>query len=66
VYHNVLHSVSDSSKEFGLHTFPKSVLHQLVAAPGIQWLFPFALPLHPPHRGQHLTHHRLVLQCQRT
>jgi len=26
VYHSVLHSGSDSSKEFGLHTFPKSVL----------------------------------------
>ena len=48
VYHNVIHSGSDSTKEFGLHTFPKSVLHQLAAAPGIQWLSPFALPLHPP------------------
>ena len=48
VYHNALHSGSDSSKEFGLHTFPKSVLQQLAAALGIQWLSPFALPLHPP------------------
>ena len=48
VYHSVLHSRSDSSKEYGLHTFPKSVLQQLAAAPGIQWISPFALPLYPP------------------
>ena len=48
VYHNVLHTGSDSSKEFGLHTFPRSVLQQLAAAPGIQWLSPFNLPLRPP------------------
>ncbi len=47
VYHSVLHSGSDSTKEFGLHTFPKSVLQQIAAAPGIQCLSPFALPLHP-------------------
>jgi len=45
---SILHPGSDSSKEFGLHTFPKSVLEQLAAAPGIQWPSPFALPLHPP------------------
>ncbi len=48
VYHIVLHSGSDSSKEFGLHTFPKSVFQQVAAAPGMLWLSPFALPLHPP------------------
>ena len=48
MYHSALHLGSDSSKEFGLHTFPKSVLQQLAAALGIQWLSPFALPLHPP------------------
>jgi len=48
VYHIVLQSGSDSSNEFGLYTFPKSVLQQQAAAPGIQWLSPFALPLHPP------------------
>ena len=48
VYHSILHSGSDSSKEYGLHTFPKSVLQQLIAVPWIQWLTPFALPLHPP------------------
>ncbi len=48
VCHNVLHSGSDSTKEFGLHTFPESVLQQLTAAPKIQWLSPFALPFYPP------------------
>ncbi len=48
MYHTVLHSGSDFSKEYGLRTFPKSVLHQLATAPGIQWLSPFSLPLHPP------------------
>ena len=48
VYHNVLHSGSDSTKEFGPHTFPKSVLQQMDVAPGIHWLPPFALPLHSP------------------
>ena len=54
VYHNALHSGSDSSKEYGLHTFTKSVLRQLVAAPRIQWLSPFALPLPPPPSGASL------------
>ncbi len=48
MYNGVLHSGSNSTKEFGLHTFPKSVLQQLAAAPRIQWLSSFALPLHPP------------------
>ena len=48
VYHSALHSGSDSSKKYGLHTFPKSVLRQLAAAPGIQWLSLFALPIYPP------------------
>ena len=36
VYHNDLHPESDSHEEFGLHTFPKSVLQQLAAKLGIQ------------------------------
>ena len=47
-YHGALHSGSDSLKEFGLHTFPKSVLQQLVAAPGMEWISPFTLPRRPP------------------
>ena len=43
VYHNVLHSGSDSSEEFGLHIFPKSVLRQLETAPGMKWLTPLQL-----------------------
>jgi hypothetical protein len=43
VYHTALHSGSDSNKEFGLHIFPKSVLRQLEAAQGVQWLTPLQL-----------------------
>ena len=40
VYHNVLHSGSDSNKEFGLRVFPNSFLRQLETAPGVKWLTP--------------------------
>ena len=32
VYHKVLHSGSDSNREFGFHVFPKSLLQQLATA----------------------------------
>ena len=32
VYHKVLHSGSDSNKEFGLHVFPKYVLQQVATS----------------------------------
>jgi hypothetical protein len=48
VHHSALHSGSDSHKEFGLHSFPKSVLQQLDVAPGIKLLSPFTLPLRSP------------------
>jgi hypothetical protein len=50
VYYSALHSGLDSNKEFGLHTFPESVLQQLGTAPGIHWLFSFTLPLRRPSR----------------
>jgi len=34
VFHNAIHTGSDSTKEFGLRTFPKPVLQQMEAAPG--------------------------------
>jgi hypothetical protein len=65
MHHSALHSGSDSHKECGLHTFPKSVLHQSVAAHGIQWPYPFTLPLRP-HRGTHPRPHPLGQQSLRT
>ena len=51
VYHIALHSGSDFSKEYGLHTFPKSALQQLAAAPEMRWLTILTLPLPPPPIG---------------
>ena len=55
VYHSALHSGSDSLKEFGLHTFLKSVRRQLVAAQEIQWISPFTLPLRFPSGDAHIS-----------
>jgi hypothetical protein len=44
VYHKVLHSGSDSNREYGLHVFPKSVLQQLATAVGVTWPATFLLP----------------------
>jgi hypothetical protein len=43
MYHSALHTGSDSSKEFGIHAFPKSVLQQLAVVKEVQW--PFLIPL---------------------
>ena len=44
VYHNALHSGSDSTIEFGLHIFPKSVLRLLETNPEGKWFAPLSLP----------------------
>jgi hypothetical protein len=44
VYHSALHSGSDSTKEFGLHIFPKSVLRLLEAKTESKWFAPLVLP----------------------
>jgi hypothetical protein len=44
VYHKVLHSGSDSNREYGLHVFPKSILQQLATAAGVTWPASFLLP----------------------
>ena len=51
VYHSVMYSGSGSSKEFSLHTFPKSVLRQIETALGGQWLSLFLLPLNASREG---------------
>ncbi len=43
VFHSALHPGSICNKEFGLHAFPESVLHQLKAIPDATWLAPFRL-----------------------
>ena len=43
-YHKVLHSGSDSNREFGLHVFPKSVLQQLATTEGVTLPATFLLP----------------------
>jgi hypothetical protein len=55
VYHSALHSGSNSLKEFGLHTFPKSVLQQFDAAPRLQLTSPFTPPLRPPAGDAHIS-----------
>jgi hypothetical protein len=35
VFHIALHTGSDSTKEFGFHTFPKSVLQHMETVPGV-------------------------------
>ncbi len=44
MYHKVLHSGSDSNREFGLHVFPKSVLQQLATTEGVTWMAPLLFP----------------------
>jgi hypothetical protein len=44
LYQKVLHSGSDSNKEFGFHVFPKSVLQQPAAAEGVTWPATFLPP----------------------
>ena len=43
VFHSALHTGSDTGKEDGLHTFPRSILRQLEANVDAQWLEPFSL-----------------------
>jgi hypothetical protein len=45
VFHNALHMGSNSAKNFGLYTFPKSVLQQLKTAQDAEWMAPFRLPI---------------------
>ena len=49
VFHSVLHTGSDTGKEYGLHTFPRNILRQLEKSPTAKWLVPFTLP--PLRRG---------------
>jgi hypothetical protein len=44
VYHNALHSGSDSTREFGLHIFPKSVLRLSETNPAGKLFAPLSLP----------------------
>ena len=44
VFHLALHTGSDTGKEYGLHTFPRSILRQLAESPKAKWLVPFTLP----------------------
>ena len=50
VFHSALHTGSNSQRDFGLHTFPKSVLEQLEAAPSATWIAFFRLQ-QPPQTG---------------
>lgn len=51
VFHSALHTGSNSMKDFGLHTFPKSVLQQLEAAETAEWMASFRPPS-PAHLGE--------------
>ena len=44
VFHSALHICSDTGKELGLHTFPRSILIQLEMNTNAKWLVPFSLP----------------------
>ena len=44
VFHSALHTGSDTGKEYGLHTFPRSILRQLAESTTAKWLAPWALP----------------------
>ena len=46
VFHNALHTGSNSYKDFGLHTFPKCVIQQLETAQNASWKASFRPP--PP------------------
>jgi hypothetical protein len=50
VFHNVLHTGSNSARDFGLHTFPKSVLQHLEVAEDASWMASFR-PLAQTHFG---------------
>ncbi len=50
VFHSALHTGSNSQRGFGLHTFPKSVLEKLEAAPAATRLASFRLQ-QPPQIG---------------
>ncbi len=43
VLHLALHTSSDTGKEFGLHTFPRTILRQLEASKDAKWLESFRL-----------------------
>ena len=44
VFHLALHTCSETGKEFGMHTFPRSILRQLEDCKTDKWLTPFTLP----------------------
>ena len=44
VFQQAQHTGSDSSRELGLHTFPKAVLRMLTNIPTAKWLVPFSIP----------------------
>ena len=43
-FHNALHTGSNSSRDFGLHTFPKSILQQFVTSKDASWMASFRPP----------------------
>ncbi len=43
VFHMALDTGSDTGKEFGLHTFPRTILHQLEASEDATWWESFRL-----------------------
>jgi len=43
VFHRALHTGSDAGKEYGLHTFPRTVLRQMGACQSATWLKSFRL-----------------------
>jgi len=44
VSHSTLYTSYDAGKEFGLHTFPRSILIQLETNTDAKWVVPFSLP----------------------
>ena len=50
VFHIAIHTGSNSSKDLGLHTFPKSVLQQLETTDDSSWRVSFRPPA-PAHIG---------------
>ena len=44
VFHNALHTGSNSSRDFGLHTFPESILQQLETSHYASWKASFRPP----------------------
>jgi len=44
VFRSALHTCSYTGKEYGLHTFPRSILRHLKTNAYAKWLVPFSLP----------------------